>query len=128
MQRNMALPPAIQEAFPGFDPFTPSASAMTDAARVTLEELAASGHLTKAHALTCRLIMDLAQALDRGLSQGRVTVATSNLVKQLLDAIASLPGEAAAPAVDPLTAEIQALTRQLANQAGEAPAPTTGRP
>lgn len=114
----MANPVPVQESFPGFDPFEDSPTALTDAARATLEDLAAAGHLTGAHALTCRLVMDLARSLDRGLAQGKVTVATSNLVKQMLDAIASLPGQdVQAPAVDPLTEEIRILTDQLSRQA-----------
>ena len=76
-------------------------SHLTDAARSTLAALDAAGALSDEHALTVQLILDLSAALDAGLGSGRLSVATSQAVRQLLDAMATLP---AAP--DAASAEV----------------------
>ena len=65
--------------------------AMRTAAVATLEALAAAELLEPRHTLTCQTVLSLSAAIDNGLSYGKVSVATSTLVRHLLDAIDSLP-------------------------------------
>lgn len=76
---------------PGLELPTGSQGHITTAAKATLAALQRDQLLEPRHALTCQVVLALSQAVDRGLAAHRVTVATSTLTKQLLEAIATLP-------------------------------------
>lgn len=80
----------------GLDIPTGAQGAITEAAKATLAALDQDHLLEARHALTCQVVLSLAQAVDRGLAAHRVTVATSTLSKQLLEAIETLPEPAEA--------------------------------
>ena len=68
------------------------ASDVATAARATVAALDAQGLLRDQHALNAQLVLALADAVGNGLSfGGKVSVATAQLTKQLLDAMDKLP-------------------------------------
>lgn len=71
-------------------------SGIAESALATLQALDAQGLLRPQDALTCQLVLELSQALGRGLGYGKVTVAVSQLTRQLLDALDKLPKPAGA--------------------------------
>ncbi len=86
----------------------PAAGGTLHAAAVaSLAALDEAGVLAGQHALTAQLILNLSAAIDRALASGRLQVATSQSVRQLLDAIASLP----AVDVDATSAEDDVMAR-----------------
>ena len=84
-----------QPTIPGLDLAVvqggPHASAITTAARATLASLDSQGLLRPHHAVTVQMVLSLAAAVDRGVTAGRVSVATATLARQLQDTIATLP-------------------------------------
>lgn len=68
-----------------------ASSNLSTAAQAQLAALDRAGLLGDQHALTVQLILDLCTALDRGLGSGKLSVATSQAVRQLLDALDALP-------------------------------------
>src|SRR5690606_21728989 len=87
-------------------------------ARATLARLEAQGLLQPEHALTAQLVLGLSTAIDRGLGYGRVTVATTTLVKELRELIGTLPAPAEVPGGGDGWDELQAW---LAAQDGAQP-------
>lgn len=77
-----------------------SEGALLAAATATIEALQGEGVLTARHAITCQVVLQLAEAVDRGLAAARVSVATATLSKQLIESIESLPEPLATPAGD----------------------------
>ncbi len=47
--------------------------------------------LTDDHALTVEMILGMARAVDQGLQFGKVSTATTTMLKELREALASLP-------------------------------------
>ena len=66
-------------------------SGIAGAALATVKALDEAQLLRPQDALTVQLVVELADAIGRGLSFGKVTVATSQLVRQLIDAMDKLP-------------------------------------
>jgi len=66
-------------------------SGVARAALATVKALDEAELLRPQDALTVQLVVELADAIGRGLSFGKVSVATSQLVRQLLDAMDTLP-------------------------------------
>lgn len=87
-------------------------SAIETSAIRTIRALDELQLLDARHALTCQLIVELARAVGRGLTYGKVSVATATLAKQLLDAIDSLPKPPERDDSD--SARFDELVRQLA--------------
>lgn len=80
------------DTLPGLDLTTAtSPGALVTAARATIEALHRRNLLTEEHTLACTLVLQLAQAADRGLAEHRVSVATATVARQLQDALDSLP-------------------------------------
>lgn len=76
---------------PGMTPPEPSDGPLTLAARATLDALEAQELLEDRHAITKALVLQLSQAVDRGLAMPKVSVATATLSKHLLEAVDALP-------------------------------------
>ena len=93
----------------------PGSTAMHDAAVATLQALDTEGLLEARHALTCQAVLQLSRSLDAGLNTGRVSVATSTLVKHLLEAYSMLP-EPAESTVDAALEEMLAKFAQAGGQ------------
>lgn len=91
--------PRFEPVSPGWQPSfegltlktTPGDGALTSAALATLQQLDELGALKQYHALQMQLILSLARAVDAGLAYGRISVATSNMAKQLGEALKDLP-------------------------------------
>lgn len=83
-------------------------SPLEQAARRTLAALQGDGLLTERHALTCQLILDLAQAIDAGRRSGRAS-AVAMAAAQLREAFLSLPEPEEGPESDGW----EALAREL---------------
>jgi len=75
---------------PGLEPPTPTDPPLVVAARRTIAAVEASGLLRERDALTCALILDLADAVAKGTRGGRAS-ATAMAAAQLLQAIDRLP-------------------------------------
>lgn len=72
-------------------PTTGPKGVLRTAAETTIAAKRAAGLLDDGHDLTVALILELASAVDRGLTWGKVSVATTTLAKELREAMASLP-------------------------------------
>lgn len=100
---------------------TPSSpSGIAQAAVATVKALDEAELLRPQDALTVQLVMELADAIGRGLSFGKVSVATSQLVRQLIDAMDKLPQAAATS--DPLDAAWQRVVDAVTAEAEGVPA------
>lgn len=105
-----------QPSFEGLDlgdlASTPTGrSSIADSALATLRALDEQNLLRPQDALTCQLVLELSQALGRGLSYGKVTVAVSQLTRQLLDALDKLPKPAETDGLGAAWEEFQAAIR-----------------
>ncbi|MDR1393452.1 MAG: hypothetical protein LBJ62_05750 [Bifidobacteriaceae bacterium] len=77
---------------------------------LVIDSLEAAGVLTGRHQITAVLIRKLARAVDKGLAEPRVSVATTHIVRELVEALASLPQSVAGTSEswDRLLAELAA--------------------
>lgn len=98
-----------QLPLPGLDEPTRTASAIELAARRTIKALDELGLLDERHALTCQLIVDLAQSVDDGRRARRASAAAM-AAAQLLAAIDRLPE----PTDDPTEDPFEQLLREVA--------------
>lgn len=85
-----------QPELEGLTPPRASAGALSKAARATVQALEDDQLLEPRHTLTVQLVLNLADALDRDMSRGKISVAMSQATRQLLDAIEALPSPDAA--------------------------------
>ncbi|OKL49301.1 hypothetical protein [Boudabousia marimammalium] len=69
----------------------PDATPMEKHARNYLETLRGQGLIQAHHELRCAMIVELSRAVGEGLAQGKKTIATTNLAKQLNDMLADMP-------------------------------------
>lgn len=109
----------MDDMLPGFTPATTGnePGPLTQAAAHTIAALTRAQLVEDRHALTVQLVTSLAQAVDRGLTAPKVSVATATLSKHLLEAAASLPQPAEAAA----GADWDAFTARLAAAAAVTP-------
>lgn len=92
-------------------PETNGGSEIEDAATEAFEALEASGLLGPIEKVKRATILKAARTLDAGLSSGKVSVATSNVLKQVLEALDSLPLTATGDeGMDALARTLEALT------------------
>lgn len=75
---------------PGLEPPAPSAGAMELATRKTIAALEAAGLLEERHAMTCQLMIELAQSVEAGRKARRAS-AVAMAAAQLREAFLSLP-------------------------------------
>lgn len=105
---------------PGIELPQLGSSGIERAAQATLDDLAAAELLKPADTLTVQLVLELAAAVGRGLTAGRVTVATTTLVGQLTELLDRLPARPEGlPEDDPMTALAAQLRADLANAQGQ---------
>lgn len=78
---------------PGFDPDGTSRndSGLRAAALATLDALRAAGLLDGKHAVLAQLLAATAERAGMGLQAGKTTIATTNLIRLLLDILDRLP-------------------------------------
>lgn len=88
------------------------------AVRVAFEELAGTGVLGPIERAKQAALVKAAAALDRGMAYGKVSVATSNVLKQVMEGLDSLPRPTtgADRELDALDAALAALTQQALEQ------------
>lgn len=86
---------AWQPMLPGLTigvPATSGVSPLARAAQATIAALEAQGLLEDRHTLAVQLVLTLAESIDKNLTRdGKVTVAISQAMKQLQDALGALP-------------------------------------
>lgn len=90
-------------------------SGIAAAAVATVRALDEAELLRPQDALTVQLVLELASAIGRGLSYGKVSVATAQLTRQLIDAVEKLPQGAAAG--DPLAEAFQKVVDLVTGEA-----------
>ncbi len=67
------------------------AGALTRAAEATIQAKRDAHLLTAEHELTVQAILGMARAVDRGLAYGKVSIATTTMLREMREALASLP-------------------------------------
>ncbi|ALD74576.1 hypothetical protein [Trueperella pyogenes] len=94
------------------EPSRDTPGAIESAVIETLTELAAAGRLSGKYKAIGEALKHTAKAIDRGLAQGKVSVATAQLTKQLYETLEKLPEPQVetGSAFDTLEATISALT------------------
>ena len=86
-------------------------SEIEDAATAAFADLEAQGLLGPIETVKRAAILKAASSLDNGLKEGRVSVATSNILKQVIDTLDSLPRAASGDTgMDALTKTLERLT------------------
>ena len=85
--------PAEAPTLPGFDPDAVDRgdSGLRAAAVATLQALKDAGLLQERHALHSQLLIALAARAGIGLQAGKTTIATTNLVRLVVDLLNELP-------------------------------------
>ena len=61
------------------------------AARTTIQALRDAGIMGAAHELSAVLVIDLARSVDTGLSEAKVSIATTHMIRCLMDLMDNLP-------------------------------------
>lgn len=105
------------------DPFNGEAGAIESSILAHVNELDAAGMLYGKTKATCITLLYSARAVDRELCAGKLTVAATNMVKQILESLDKLPEPQrdTGGVFDTLDAMISALTKEaLANEMPEA--------
>lgn len=93
------------------NPGTDGGTEIEDAAREAFEALEAAGLVGPVEKVKRATILKAARTLDAGLSSGKVSVATSNVLKQVLEALDSLPlSSTGDEGLDALARALEALT------------------
>ena len=100
------------EMLPGFNPAATARndSGLRDAALATISALADAGLLDGKHAVLAQLLTATAERAGAGLQAVKTTIATTNLIRLLLDILDRLPSgdEAIADAATQFLAQIAA--------------------
>lgn len=81
------------DMLPGFDPAATKASdsGLRAAAAATLDALRGEGLLSPKHALTAQLLIATAERAGAGLQSAKTSIATTNLIRLLLEVLDKLP-------------------------------------
>lgn len=113
-----------QLALPGLElpAASDSDSAMVLAAKASLAELKRTGALEPRHAVQCQLVLQLAQAIDRGSSSGRasaVAMASKELRETML--VLDPPDELGTATKREQLADFMKLLEHAANNGGQLP-------
>lgn len=74
-------------------PEVPGSGRLLAAANRTIEAKRKSGVLNESHALTVATILELARAGDQGLAFAKVSIATTTMLRELREALSTLPAE-----------------------------------
>lgn len=87
---------AADVALPGLgeEDREPARSLLVDAARRSIAALSASGVLDETHALPCRLLLQLAEAVDVGVRSGKASAAAMAAAQLIATYELLLPAEA----------------------------------
>lgn len=75
-------------------PKVPGSGRLLAAAQRTIRAKIGVGALNDSHALTVATVLELARAADNGLGAVKVSIATTTLMRELREALSTLPGDA----------------------------------
>ncbi|MST49489.1 hypothetical protein [Mobiluncus porci] len=107
-EKNETKKTEWQPTLPGLNIEAAGGSAIVQAVETSLASLDEQGLLEAHHSGQIQLILEVARAVGAGLSWGKVSVATTTLVRELRELMATLPAPAVKQAEDPMDALLEA--------------------
>lgn len=110
-------PPRDPDMLPGFDPERADTgdSGLSAAALATISALEEAGLLTGRHALTAQLLVAASKRAGMGLQEHKTTIATTNLLRLLVELLDKLPTADGA-----VSSEAEAFLKALAEAEAQA--------